>query len=147
MTERPDLTDKISRGVLSGLTVITLTFVLAACGEDEVEPPPPPKPPPSVPVDARPLEPALPSHDASGGSGVDLDHFTGGFMTEAGGHSRYLVECMGPGVVLLDMDGDGDLDLFAPNGSTFPQDPKLAARGGIDRKHALPPASKQLENV
>ncbi len=129
MTERPDLTDKISRGVLSGLTVITLTFVLAACGEDEVEPPPPPKPPPSVPVDDRPLEPALPFHDASGGSGVDLDHFTGGFMTEAGGHSRYLVECMGPGVVLLDMDGDGDLDLFAPNGSTFPQDPKLAARG------------------
>lgn len=55
MTERPDLTDKISRGVLSGLTVITLTFVLAACGEDEVEPPPPPKPPPSVPVDDRPL--------------------------------------------------------------------------------------------
>ncbi len=57
---------------------------------------------------------------------LDFRHATGGFRFDDGGESRYLPECMGPGVVLFDPDGDGDEDIFVPNGCAFPGRSELA---------------------
>ena len=113
------------------LIVIGIISMLAlqSCGDEEAAPPPPPKPPQPKIGEVK-LEPAHPFADVSADSGVDLVHFTGAFETSAG-DSRYLPECMGPGVVLFDMDGDQDLDLFVPNGSTFSDDPRAAEHADV----------------
>lgn len=117
--------------LVSGSSVVALgiaaMLILSSCGEEAKAPPPPPKPPP-VRIDEVKLEPPMPFTDVSATTGVDVVHFTGGFETEEG-HSRYLPECMGPGVVLFDMDGDLDLDLFVPNGTTFTEDAKAEEKG------------------
>jgi hypothetical protein len=53
-------------------------------------------------------------------TGIDFVHRNGGR-----GMKR-LVEINGGGVALLDYDGDGDLDLFFPQGATLPGDPRPA---------------------
>ncbi|MAG58985.1 MAG: RNA-binding protein [Planctomycetes bacterium] len=62
-------------------------------------------------------------------AGIDFVHFTGSFVDAKGGNSRYLPECMGPGVVLFDADGDEHLDLFVANGTTYASDPQRTERG------------------
>ena len=120
------------RLLASGSMLLALGFALAlllpSCGDDEKPTPPPPKPPPEVRSGGTKLEPSLPFTDVSASSGVDAVHFTGAFETE-NGHSRFLPECMGPGVVLFDLDGDRDLDLFVPTGTTFKEDGGASSRG------------------
>ncbi len=69
-----------------------------------------------------PVTPALPplpfSEVPAQESGLAFRHQSGAF-TRNGAPSRFLPECMGPGVVLFDADTDGDLDLFVPNGTDF----------------------------
>jgi hypothetical protein len=48
--------------------------------------------------------------EVAAASGLDFVHFNG----MSGGY--YLVEIMGPGAALLDYDGDGDLDVYLPQG-------------------------------
>src|SRR5262245_47749262 len=52
-------------------------------------------------------------------SGIDFLHATGETKTASGTPSRYLPETMGPGVLLFDGDGDGDLDILFVNSGPF----------------------------
>lgn len=73
-------------------------------------------PPPPVEAARSPVTFALVAEEA----GLNFRHETGAFQFDDGGSSRYLPECMGPGAILFDADGDGKDDLFVPNGTTFP---------------------------
>jgi hypothetical protein len=70
-----------------------------------------------------------PLEDVTDRSGVDFVHFNG--MSGA----LYLPEIMGPGAALLDFDGDGDLDLFLPQGDL------LGPAGERTAPRSAPPAS------
>ena len=63
----------------------------------------------AVPCDA----PAIRFEDATAASGIDLE-LTSGRMP-----STAIVEVKGCGLALIDFDGDGDRDLFFPNGATL----------------------------
>ncbi len=69
---------------------------------------------------AKPFESPLWFSDVTARSGIRYRHYTGAFVGPQGGNSRYMPEAMGPGVVLFDYDGDGDLDIFVTNSSDFP---------------------------
>ena len=92
---------------------------LSACSDEE-EPEPTIDPGEYVPSSSNEgaMDP-IPFTDVTDAVAVSFVHQTGGFQTDDG-PSRYLPECMGPGVVLFDADGDGDQDLFIPNGANFP---------------------------
>ncbi len=59
---------------------------------------------------------------------VEVTARTGiGFVHETGAFGKkWLPETMGPGVVLFDANGDGRLDVFFPNGRSFPGQPGKA---------------------
>ena len=62
-----------------------------------------------IPPEAEADEtPAIPFTDVTQATGIGFEHVTGGFALDDGSPSRFLPECMGPGVVLFDPDGDGD---------------------------------------
>ena len=62
-------------------------------------------------------------HDATAESGLDFVH-------RSGQDGRLLfVEMNGSGLALLDFDGDGDLDLFFPQGHRLDPEPKAAPPG------------------
>ncbi len=72
--------------------------------------------------------PAIEMRDATAASGID-------FTTTSGATpSTQILEVKGGGIAILDIDGDGDLDLFFPNGATL----DAPARG---------PGARLYENV
>ncbi len=53
-------------------------------------------------------------------AGVDVENHTGSADTK-----DWMVETVGHGAAVLDMDGDGDLDLFVPDGNRFDPDERV----------------------
>ena len=93
-----------------------LCLSAAGCSEADVGPPPLPDAP-SPARDASAPE-RLPSGwftDVTADSGLE---FT---LTSGDAIARQIVEVKGGGLALLDYDGDGDWDVFAPNGATLEQ--------------------------
>ncbi len=87
--------------------------------------------------------------DVTAGSGIDFVHNTGAFGR------KWMPETMGSGVVVLDADGDGRLDLLFVNGHRFPGQPgeatpqalylnRSAAGGGLNFSRAGPEAGLDL---
>ncbi len=103
--------------------------LLSGCSEKP--PPPKPKPGPAtyVPptVQPEPPPPPVAFADVTAASGVDFVHENGSFG------KKFLPETMGPGVVLLDFDSDGRLDLFFTNSMRWP---------GHEADYASPAARK-----
>ncbi len=117
---------------MSPRTIVLVFAVLAVLGavawfSFRTEPAKPAKPIEQsryIPPEATREEvPPMPFTDVTGDSGIAYRHDAGSFVAADGGDSRYLPECMGPGVVLFDPDQDGDQDLFVPNGCAFPGRP------------------------
>lgn len=96
---------------------------LAACSRERAPDPP------AAALSASPEPAAFPARhaglfeDATERSGIAFRHATG-----ARG-DRELPETMGPGVGLLDFDGDGDLDVYLVQSGPLPE-PDLAPRAG-----------------
>jgi len=55
--------------------------------------------------------------DVTAAAGIHFTHTSGAFG------QKYLPETMGSGVIVFDADGDGDQDLFFPNGKSWPGRP------------------------
>ena len=110
------------RRSLIALSLVAIVAIVAAqgCGDDEPEDPTTPQTDYVPPRTSNGPRSEVPFSDVTEGSGLTFEHFTGGFLKTDGSPSRYLPECMGPGVVLFDADGDGDQDLFVANGTAFP---------------------------
>ncbi len=65
--------------------------------------------------------------DVTAASGVDFTHQTGGFG------KKWLPETMGSGVVLLDANGDGRLDILFLNGHSFPGQAKSPGKDATQK--------------
>ncbi len=64
-----------------------------------------------------------PFEDATAEADVKFIHTTGEFRHPQYGHSRYMPETMGSGVVIFDADGDGDNDILLINSTGFKDEP------------------------
>jgi len=99
----------------SAATFIGSLLLLAACGDKEA-----PKKLTSdfvyrpAAADEERLDPGVAYKDVTAEAGVDFRHVNGAFG------KKYLPETMGSGVVMLDHDGDGDLDLLFLQGGEWP---------------------------
>jgi enediyne biosynthesis protein E4 len=124
-------TSDLRRLVLS-LSMSFLAVALPGCFEKP--PPAKPPPPPADYIDFGKLsEPELPAvafHDATEESGIRFVHQNGSFG------KKFLPETMGAGVILLDFDGDGLLDILFVNGMRWPGHESDYA----DRRPAATPA-------
>ena len=103
-----------------GLASVASIFALAGALSGCFERPPParPPPPPADYIDFGQLtEPELPAvsfHDATEESGIRFVHENGSFG------KKFLPETMGSGVILLDFDSDGLLDILFVSGMRWP---------------------------
>ena len=90
----------------------TTSLILATgCGEGS------PAPKPSAPSAAAPSGPPIRLRDATRGSGLEMT------VTSGATPSTRILEVKGGGLVLIDVDRDGLVDLFVPNGATL-EDPE-----------------------
>lgn len=81
---------------------------------DALERPAPAEQPGSATAPARPAhEAAIRLEDVTAASGIDFSTTSGELP------STQIIEVKGGGVALIDFDGDGDEDLFFPNGATL----------------------------
>jgi len=71
----------------------------------------------------EPIETVARFHDRAVAAGIDFSYRNG---QEAGYYS--IVESLGGGIGLLDLDRDGDLDLFLPGGGRFGKDETIGGR-------------------
>jgi hypothetical protein len=120
----------VKAALLAGGTVAAAALLIALWPN----PPPPERPiqhredryiPP--PPEASPLPP-IRFVEVGLSAGLEHLHATGAFQFDDGGPSRYLPECMGPGVILFDADQDGRDDVFVTNGCAFPGRPEADPR-------------------
>jgi enediyne biosynthesis protein E4 len=89
-------------------------------------------------VNAAALAPPWSLVDRTAEAGLDFTHFNG--MSG----ELYFVEMVGAGAALLDYDGDGDLDLYAVQGSMLGEAPVAAAV--FPPRHPLPLTDRLYRN-
>ncbi|MDA0802759.1 MAG: CRTAC1 family protein [Planctomycetota bacterium] len=87
--------------------VLLLTAPFSAPGGQGTDPDP------TARVAADPAAGAIQLVDATAGSGLSM------VTTSGRGPSTHILEVKGGGIALIDVDGDGDEDLFFPNGATL----------------------------
>lgn len=68
---------------------------------------------------AAPSPPAQPTANPIRFSDATADSGLSALMVSGGTPSREILEVKGGGIALIDFDGDGDLDVFLPNGATL----------------------------
>lgn len=108
------------------LGALLCSMILVSCGDDP-KPAPPITQDRYIPPELEQTEhPAVPFTEVEQEGRISWQHRTGAFAFDDGSPSRYLPECMGPGVVLFDANSDGLLDLFVPNGQEL--EPGAASR-------------------
>ncbi|MDX1697608.1 MAG: VCBS repeat-containing protein, partial [Thiohalobacterales bacterium] len=103
---------------------ITVSLLMSGCSS---EPPPVPGPP------------QLPFEEVAAATGLQFTHFNGA----SGGY--YQPEIFGPGIGLLDYDGDGDLDVYLPQATMVdPDEPVDKALFPLPAGH--PPGDRLFRN-
>ena len=71
--------------------------------------------------------------DVTEETGINYVHYNGSFITQEGEESRYMPETMGSGVVLFDIDNDGDNDIFVANSNNFDEQSSYHATAHLYR--------------
>src|SRR5262245_63513757 len=114
-------------GAYSALPVLAGAGLLAmACGGRPATPPE--------------SQPAAWFTDRASETGLVFQHING--MSG----QRYMAEILAPGVALFDMDNDGDLDIYVPQGYVL-GGPSTTSRGRLYRNDLSPDGSLHLTDI